>query len=537
MNYLILDTETESLNEDIFITFENLISCPPIKQIAWLIYDSDGNKIKEHNIYLNKDNTNEGVSKKATLEKLIQDIKEFNPVLVGHNIRFDKNIIGAELLRENLYHHLIELNYYCTMEQTVDYCSLPNNKWPKLQELNYKLFGTNYAGAHDALNDAKATARCFFELKSKRILVEPQTDSINNYNSYNDYISDLRNNITIAEYRCRALVELLRLFKAKPQEAELEDEISYLSNNYLNPNMDYFVNGIPLPPKDSNLSSLRKKFYLFHEKELINFFKLEEFVKKSQKLNQKNKIKSQFGEELFLVSLFIKQPKTKEDLKCIAKEYHYYIFLYELWFQSNNRQTISNSETPPSLTTTDLYDVLFKKFERKEIDARIILKILYGTNNKEVFQSVSEEVLVEMINELTSIINKIKQELDYTDAFLFATFLQRIENDLPISCKHEISKLKESLLNKHLKNESGCFIATLCYNNNNCKQIILFKHIRDNYLLNNYYGKRAVALYYKSSPIIIRNLINYPIIHNAIRMVVLEPVYKISSFILKLFSI
>ena len=38
-------------------------------------------------------------------------------------------------------------------------------KWPKLEELHIKLFGCNFEGAHDALDDVRATAKCFFELK------------------------------------------------------------------------------------------------------------------------------------------------------------------------------------------------------------------------------------------------------------------------------------------------------------------------------------------------------------------------------------
>lgn len=56
------------------------------------------------------------------------------------------------------------------MLESVDLCKLPgrypgNYKWPKLIELHNHLFGCDFEGAHDALDDVKATVKCFFELK------------------------------------------------------------------------------------------------------------------------------------------------------------------------------------------------------------------------------------------------------------------------------------------------------------------------------------------------------------------------------------
>ena len=41
---------------------------------------------------------------------------------------------------------------------------------PRLEELYRKLFGRNFAGAHDAMSDIQATKECFFELKRRGIL-------------------------------------------------------------------------------------------------------------------------------------------------------------------------------------------------------------------------------------------------------------------------------------------------------------------------------------------------------------------------------
>lgn len=58
-------------------------------------------------------------------------------------------------------------------DSQVDYCQIPGAhgfKWPKLEELHEKLFGCAFDGAHDAMNDVMATAKCYFELKNKSII-------------------------------------------------------------------------------------------------------------------------------------------------------------------------------------------------------------------------------------------------------------------------------------------------------------------------------------------------------------------------------
>jgi len=56
------------------------------------------------------------------------------------------------------------------MLKTTSLCKLPNKygngyKWPKLSELHNFLFNEDFADAHDALGDIRATIKCFFELK------------------------------------------------------------------------------------------------------------------------------------------------------------------------------------------------------------------------------------------------------------------------------------------------------------------------------------------------------------------------------------
>ena len=59
------------------------------------------------------------------------------------------------------------------MKSMTDIMQLPGPygfKYPSLNELHNWLFGCSFEGAHDALDDVKATAKCFFELKRKKLI-------------------------------------------------------------------------------------------------------------------------------------------------------------------------------------------------------------------------------------------------------------------------------------------------------------------------------------------------------------------------------
>ena len=94
-------------------------------------------------------------------------------VLVAHNISFDEKIVGAEFLRNGMENIIVPKKRICTMQSTTDFCAIPGpygNKWPKLSELHFKLFGSNFEEAHNAAADIGATARCFWELKRRGLV-------------------------------------------------------------------------------------------------------------------------------------------------------------------------------------------------------------------------------------------------------------------------------------------------------------------------------------------------------------------------------
>lgn len=85
--------------------------------------------------------------------------------VVAHNLNFDRKLVSSGL-RKAGYNYVAKPSI-CTMLGSTDYCKIPGpkgNKWPKLRELHLKLFGEEFSGAHDALDDVRATIRCFWKL-------------------------------------------------------------------------------------------------------------------------------------------------------------------------------------------------------------------------------------------------------------------------------------------------------------------------------------------------------------------------------------
>ncbi len=90
-------------------------------------------------------------------------------LIVAHNQRFDVGCIGAEYHRlgSGYANPLSGMAGVCTMGWGRAVCRIPSSKpeggykRPSLAELYRHLFGEELVGAHDALVDARATARCF----------------------------------------------------------------------------------------------------------------------------------------------------------------------------------------------------------------------------------------------------------------------------------------------------------------------------------------------------------------------------------------
>lgn len=188
--YLFFDTETTGLPNDWKAPVTDLNNWPRLVQIAWLQYDSAGNKISGSNYIITPDGfsipeessrihgiTNdrairEGVELKSVLNNFHDLVAQSN-YLVAHNMSFDEKIVGAEFLRNNMTNAIEPKSKICTMQKATNYCKIEGYygyKWPKLSELHEKLFGVGFEEAHNAEVDINATAKCFWEMKKIGIL-------------------------------------------------------------------------------------------------------------------------------------------------------------------------------------------------------------------------------------------------------------------------------------------------------------------------------------------------------------------------------
>ena len=189
--YLFFDTETTGIPANYKAPISDLENWPRLVQLSWILTDSTGKELRVKD-YIIKPNgftipmestnvhgisteiaENKGALLRSVLDEFVSDLNSADTI-VGHNIDFDKKVIGAEFLRTGIELDLL-LNKptICTMKSSTDYCKLPGNygyKWPTLQDLYYKLFGNYFEDAHNSLNDIKATKECFFELKARKVI-------------------------------------------------------------------------------------------------------------------------------------------------------------------------------------------------------------------------------------------------------------------------------------------------------------------------------------------------------------------------------
>ena len=125
--------------------------------------------------------TAEGISLEEVAEKF-QDALSKTKFIVGQNVDFDVNIMGAEFFRLGIENPLPKLPVLdtCT-ETTAQLCQIPGGrggkfKLPTLTELHEFLFNEPFAEAHNATADVEATTRCFLELVRRQIFTKEELD-------------------------------------------------------------------------------------------------------------------------------------------------------------------------------------------------------------------------------------------------------------------------------------------------------------------------------------------------------------------------
>ncbi|MEJ1223182.1 DNA polymerase III subunit alpha [Sediminicola sp. 1XM1-17] len=197
--YLIFDTETTGLPKRWNAPITDTDNWPRCIQIAWQLHDEMGNLIEHQDYLVRPDGFNipydaeqiHGISTELAQEKgisLAEVLEKFNiamsktKFIVGQNVGFDVNIMGAEFYRMQVDNPLQELPVLdtCT-EHTAQLCQIPGGrggkfKLPTLTELHQYLFGESFGEAHNATADVEATTRCFLELLRRQEYTVEQLD-------------------------------------------------------------------------------------------------------------------------------------------------------------------------------------------------------------------------------------------------------------------------------------------------------------------------------------------------------------------------
>lgn len=190
---LFFDTETTGLPNNYHAPISAVQNWPRMVQLAFLVYNEDGSLDSKHNYIIKPEGyvipseatrihrittqqaLVEGQDLMRVLSLFHQAISE-SVILIGHNVEFDKAIVGAEFIRKKIDPKaLLSRRSFCTMKDknVVSFCKIPGKfgfKWPTLEELYFRLFNEQIKDAHDASIDIESTANCFFELLKRRVV-------------------------------------------------------------------------------------------------------------------------------------------------------------------------------------------------------------------------------------------------------------------------------------------------------------------------------------------------------------------------------
>ena len=206
--YLIFDTETTGLPKRWNAPVTDTDNWPRCIQIAWQLHDAMGNLLEHQDFLVSPDGFDvpfeaeqiHGISTALAQDQglpLLEVLERFTAAVekchfvVGQNVGFDLNIMGAEFHRAGIENTLAQKPVLdtCT-EQTAMMCQIPGGrggkfKLPTLTELHQHLFGVPFNEAHNATADVEATTRCFLELlRLKHYPLEKLGAPADYYNQY-----------------------------------------------------------------------------------------------------------------------------------------------------------------------------------------------------------------------------------------------------------------------------------------------------------------------------------------------------------------
>ena len=143
--FLIFDTETTGLPKNWNAPLTDFNNWPRCVQLAWQIHDKSGELVEVKNYIIKPEGYDipynaekihgistelalkEGVLLVNVLDDFLNDVRK-SKFLIGHNVEFDKNILGCELLRNDIPNLLDDILSIDTKDESTDYCAIPTKE-------------------------------------------------------------------------------------------------------------------------------------------------------------------------------------------------------------------------------------------------------------------------------------------------------------------------------------------------------------------------------------------------------------------------
>lgn len=167
-----------------------------IVQLAWILCHADGTIVSQGDFIVKPDgyqipptaskihgiDTENAEKYGLELEEILTKFSETSSqaeIIVAHNISFDSAFIERAYKKVRLENPLAHKTHICTMRLSTTWCRLPKLnghsgfKYPKLEELYYRLFGEDFQNAHNALADTEACMKSYFALVDKEVITPP----------------------------------------------------------------------------------------------------------------------------------------------------------------------------------------------------------------------------------------------------------------------------------------------------------------------------------------------------------------------------
>ncbi len=185
--FLVLDSETNGLPVNWKLGWKFVDNWPRVVQLAWVLYTADFKELDRKALIVRPDGFDipeeasriHGITTERALaegNEIADVLAEFEKAvrradwLVAHNASYDGPVIAAEFWRRGENPPFDPAAMLCTKIDGTYVTRIPNDfntgyKWPKLEELHRFLLGEDFEGAHDAMVDVEACARCFFKRK------------------------------------------------------------------------------------------------------------------------------------------------------------------------------------------------------------------------------------------------------------------------------------------------------------------------------------------------------------------------------------